>query len=80
MVMTCRSKKIQPVTTTEHGGRRKKEKKVNVAGVREMPAFEEGAALKEQGECAENFEVHDPKNVALLECVALCFTARRYCA
>ena len=28
-----------------------------------MPAFEEGAALKEQGECAENFEVHDPKNV-----------------
>ena len=84
MVMTCRSRKIQPVMITEHikhvnrVSEEGKRKKCNLAGGTEMPAFEEGAALKEQGECAGNFEVHDPKNVALLECVALCCIARRY--
>ncbi len=40
-----------------------------------MPAFEEGAALKEQGECVENFEVHDPKKCGTFVVCALCCTA-----
>jgi hypothetical protein len=45
-----------------------------------MPAFEEGAALKEQGECAENFEVHDPKNVGTFGvCGTLLYCAQILC-